>query len=409
MSDIAIKVNNLSKLYQLGTARSTSLRETLVNKWNLLAGRKESGREDFWALKDVSFEIKRGEAVGIIGKNGAGKSTLLKVLSRITEPTRGRIEIEGRIASLLEVGTGFHPELTGRENVYLNGSILGMTRREIKSKFDEIVEFSGVAKFIDTPVKFYSSGMYVRLAFAVAAHLEPEILIIDEVLAVGDAEFQKKCLGKMGEVTGQGRTVLFVSHQMAAVSALCQKGILLKGGKVVQHGPIRDTIDYYQQNMATSTHEFDMPLPVLKNSLGYAEKVFIEDEFGSPCSVLPTGKAFQIRVRFTVAERVPHFIVGIGFTTMDDLPIRTVWSKPSQLSAGTYEAVFREENVFFASGKYKINVGLSVREQAIYYNDSRVHCEFADYIDKEVAVAAGVGFIISPMAVQITKLNLEPI
>lgn len=237
MSDIAIKVENLSKLYQIGTQKSGSLRESLLDKWRWISGRKESTTtEEFWALNDVSFEIKQGEAVGIIGKNGAGKSTLLKILSRITEPTKGRIEINGRVASLLEVGTGFHPELSGRENIYLNGTILGMTRREIKAKFDEIVAFSGVEKFIDTPVKYYSSGMYVRLAFAVAAHLEPEILIIDEVLAVGDAEFQKKCLGKMGEVAGKGRTVLFVSHNMQAINQLCQSCILLKKGQIAYQG-----------------------------------------------------------------------------------------------------------------------------------------------------------------------------
>ena len=198
--------------------------------------------EDFWALKDVSFEVRQGEVIGIIGRNGAGKSTLLKILSRITEPTEGRVTLSGRVASLLEVGTGFHPELTGRENIFLNGAILGMTRAEIAQKFDEIVAFAGTERFLDTPVKRYSSGMYVRLAFAVAAHLEPEILIVDEVLAVGDAEFQQKCLGKMGEVAHSGRTVLFVSHQLAVVENLCQLGLLLDRGRVVKHGPIRDVI-----------------------------------------------------------------------------------------------------------------------------------------------------------------------
>jgi len=207
--------------------------------------------EEVWALKDVSFEIKRGEAVGIIGRNGAGKSTLLKILSRITEPTTGRVTIKGRVASLLEVGTGFHSELTGRENIYLNGTILGMTRAEIKKKFDEIVAFSEVERYLDTPVKRYSSGMYVRLAFAVAAHLEPEILVVDEVLAVGDAEFQKKCLGKMGDVAQEGRTVLFVSHNMVAVHQLCQSGIVLKQGIVSFLGDIKNTINQYVQDVRT--------------------------------------------------------------------------------------------------------------------------------------------------------------
>lgn len=244
MSDVAIKVENISKLYHIGAKRSGSLRETIAHAFGRKS-KEEIAAEEFWALKDVSFEIKRGEAVGIIGKNGAGKSTLLKVLSRITEPTKGRIEINGRVASLLEVGTGFHPELTGRENIFMNGTILGMTRREIKVKFDEIVDFSGVEKFIDTPVKHYSSGMYVRLAFAVAAHLEPEILIIDEVLAVGDASFQRKCLGKMGEVTKEGKTVLFVSHNLSQIRSLCQSGILLASGSVSCVGSISKTIKHY--------------------------------------------------------------------------------------------------------------------------------------------------------------------
>jgi lipopolysaccharide transport system ATP-binding protein len=208
--------------------------------------------EEFWALKDVSFEVKRGDRIGIIGRNGAGKSTLLKILSRITEPTTGSVRIKGRVASLLEVGTGFHPELTGRENIFLNGAILGMGRVEIKKKFDEIVAFAEVEKFLDTPVKRYSSGMYVRLAFAVAAHLEPEILVIDEVLAVGDTLFQKKCLGKMEDVSKEGRTLLFVSHNMATISSLCQKAMLLDGGQLVKQGPASNVIlEYYSQGMAS--------------------------------------------------------------------------------------------------------------------------------------------------------------
>lgn len=212
-----------------------------------------SSKEDFWALKDINFEIKQGEVVGIIGRNGAGKSTLLKILSRITEPTTGRITLKGRVASLLEVGTGFHPELTGRENIFLNGAILGMHRHEIKAKFDEIVAFAEIEKFLDTPVKRYSSGMYVRLAFAVAAHLEPEILIVDEVLAVGDAQFQAKCLGKMQDVArGSGRTVLFVSHNMGAVKSLCGRGLMMSRGQIIQSGPVEDVIATYLRQAHTS-------------------------------------------------------------------------------------------------------------------------------------------------------------
>ncbi len=217
--------------------------------------------EEFWALRDVNFEIKRGEVVGIIGRNGAGKSTLLKILSRITEPTKGRVEIRGRVASLLEVGTGFHPELTGRENIYLNGAILGMTRSEVRRKFDEIVAFAEIEKFLDTPVKRYSSGMYVRLAFAVAAYLEPEILIVDEVLAVGDAEFQKKCLGKMNKIAGGGdRTVLFVSHNLSAVTALCRTAIYLNQGSLVQMGSVYDVVKAYRSVSSTSS-QFQRELP----------------------------------------------------------------------------------------------------------------------------------------------------
>ncbi|NJL47609.1 MAG: ABC transporter ATP-binding protein [Leptolyngbyaceae cyanobacterium SM2_5_2] len=260
MSDTVIQVENLGKKYvighqQEGHSRYVALRDVLTDGVKSLGHRLRHPRkprpnpyrEEFWALKDVSFEVKQGEVVGIIGRNGAGKSTLLKILSRITEPTTGRVRLRGRVASLLEVGTGFHPELTGRENIFLNGAILGMSRTEINRKFDEIVEFAEVSRFLDTPVKRYSSGMYVRLAFAVAAHLEPEILVVDEVLAVGDAAFQKKCLGRMEAVSKEGRTVLFVSHNMAAINNLCRMGILLANGKVISNAKVAIVIDKYIQ------------------------------------------------------------------------------------------------------------------------------------------------------------------
>lgn len=260
MSEPIITVENLAKCYRLHheqRERYTALRDVIARKVRGIfkpassIQHPASSDEDFWALKDVSFEVKQGEVVGIIGRNGAGKSTLLKVLSRITEPTKGRITLRGRVASLLEVGTGFHPELTGRENIYLNGAILGMTKAEIRSNFDEIVAFAEVEKFLDTPVKRYSSGMYVRLAFAVAAHLEPEILIVDEVLAVGDAEFQRKCLGKLSEVaTGGGRTVLFVSHNMVAVQSLCSSVVLLSGGKIFAKGDTKSMVHQYSTELS---------------------------------------------------------------------------------------------------------------------------------------------------------------
>ncbi len=249
MSNLAIKVNDIGKQYNIfgEVNRYQTLREKITETLrsplkNLL---HPTGSETFWALRNISFDVERGTVVGVIGKNGAGKSTLLKILSRVVEPTEGSAEIRGRVGSLLEVGTGFHPELTGRENVYLNGAILGMKRAEIDRKFDEIVAFSEIEQFIDTPVKRYSSGMYMRLAFAVSAHLEPEILIVDEVLAVGDAEFQKKCLGKMSDVAGEGRTVLFVSHNMSAVSRLTSECIILEHGKMVMRAPTAEAVDYY--------------------------------------------------------------------------------------------------------------------------------------------------------------------
>jgi len=272
-----IKVEHLYKQYRLGQVNTGTLSHDLNRWWSKMLGKEDpyqkitetndrtsrQGSDYVWALEDIHFNVQQGDVFGIIGRNGAGKSTLLKLLSKVTAPTKGSITLHGRVASLLEVGTGFHPELTGRENIFLNGAILGMTKAEIRAKFDEIVAFSGVEKYIDTPVKRYSSGMYVRLAFAVAAHLEPEILIVDEVLAVGDAEFQKKCLGKMKEVSGQGRTVIFVSHNMAAVKSLCTKGIVLDQGRVVYHGTASEAVTaYYALNASKLTshlvaHDFD--------------------------------------------------------------------------------------------------------------------------------------------------------
>lgn len=283
MTDVMIKVDGLGKKYIISHERRqgyTALRDVITNKVKGLIKKSDfTSQEDFWALRDVNFEIKEGEAVGIIGRNGAGKSTLLKILSRITEPTHGRIELNGRIASLLEVGTGFHPELTGRENIFLNGAILGMSQIEIKRKFDEIVDFSGVEKFLDTPVKRYSSGMYVRLAFAVAAHLEPEILVVDEVLAVGDAEFQKKCLGKMNDVSkNEGRTVLFVSHQINAIKAICNKGILLNSGTVKMVDKIDNVIAEYLKAGAAANAYWQNENSAFKSDIFEPLKLYVVDE-----------------------------------------------------------------------------------------------------------------------------------
>jgi homopolymeric O-antigen transport system ATP-binding protein len=299
-----IRATGVSKQYRLGgpVRRSNSLRESIVE--SLQRRRKAAAEEQdtlFWALDNVSFELGRGEVLGLIGRNGAGKSTLLKVLSRITEPTAGRIELHGRIASLLEVGTGFHPELTGRENVYLNGTILGMRKREIDRKFDEIVSFAEVERFIDTPVKRYSSGMYVRLAFAVAAHLEPEILVVDEVLAVGDAEFQKKCLGKISDVAHAGRTVLFVSHNMAAMRGLCPRALLLSRGRVVLDGGTEDVIAEYLSTMSAGIRSCDEWVVRSRGDRVVIDAVELLVD-GSPTTAVQSGDPCSIRLHYRVLD-----------------------------------------------------------------------------------------------------------
>jgi lipopolysaccharide transport system ATP-binding protein len=316
MSDTAISIENLGKRYTLGRqrAKGDGMRHAIESAvrapiaW--LKKRRNEGRREaeFWALRNVSLNIKRGDVVGIIGQNGAGKSTLLKLLSRITEPTEGRICIDGRIASLLEVGTGFHQELTGRENIFLNGAILGMTRAEIVRKFDEIVAFSEVEEFLDTPVKRYSSGMYVRLAFAVAAHLEPEILIVDEVLAVGDSAFQKKCLGKMGSFAESGRTVLFVSHNLDAVRSLCKTGVWLKNGNVQMNGPAGEVIDAYLSSVSQEN-------PFSCENLDYGltiEKVALKNDSGKACGVFCPGEDLVVEISYTAQRRIEKPIIALG-------------------------------------------------------------------------------------------------
>lgn len=319
-----ISVENLSKVYRLGQIGTGTLSYDLQLWWakmrgkpnpRLRIGEVDHGNmdgEDLWALNDISFEVKQGEVLGIIGKNGAGKSTLLKILSRITAPTSGRVRVKGRIASLLEVGTGFHPELTGRENTYLNGAILGMSQGEIDRKFDEIVDFSGVEKFIDTPVKRYSSGMYVRLAFAVAAHLEPEILLVDEVLAVGDVEFQKKCLGKLGDVAGEGRTVLFVSHNMTAVLSLCPNAYLLNRGRVVYHGETSDVISLY---LESSSARADIPLNEREDrgGNGLVKLTSLQINNGDGDAIIRCGDGLQITLCYKSMQKVsdPAVLINI--------------------------------------------------------------------------------------------------
>ncbi|HVU38135.1 MAG TPA: ABC transporter ATP-binding protein [Opitutales bacterium] len=334
MSDPIIKVDNLSKSYWIkhqlnprnrGVPQYERFSEVLSNalqapfRRGRAANEPNAGREEFWALKDISFEVQRGEVIGIIGRNGAGKSTLLKILSRITEPTTGRIEIDGRVASLLEVGTGFHPELTGRENIFLNGAVLGMSRVEIRRKFDEIVAFAEVEKFLDTPVKRYSSGMYVRLAFAVAAHLEPEVLVVDEVLAVGDIQFQKKCLGKMQTISRQeGRTVLFVSHNMRAIATLCTSCAYLEGGRLLSCGRTKDIItEYLQKN--SSAQVLARSLENLPRERNYGKHIqFLDIEMVPPATGagLTMGDPLVFNLRARCLNHLTQVFFGLG---IDDI------------------------------------------------------------------------------------------
>ncbi|MDJ1175411.1 ABC transporter ATP-binding protein [Roseofilum capinflatum] len=329
MSEPIIRVENLGKKYLIRHQQQepyTALRDVITNGVKSLGctlvkgGRKKlesPSREEFWALKDVSFEINRGDRVGIIGRNGAGKSTLLKILSRITEPTTGRINIKGRVASLLEVGTGFHPELTGRENIYLNGAILGMSKVEIKKKFDEIVAFAEVEKFLDTPVKRYSSGMYVRLAFSVAAHLEPEILIVDEVLAVGDLQFQEKCLGKMEDVGKDGRTVLFVSHQMGMISQLCSKALILEKGKISKEGSVEKIISSYINSLTDKKSNTYKGIELNSNRTKsmWISEIGIYNTSGQPISEIMHTESITVKVECKIQEFIKGVMIGI--TTKD--------------------------------------------------------------------------------------------
>jgi lipopolysaccharide transport system ATP-binding protein len=325
-----IRARGVGKQYRIGAREQgyTTLRETIVGAasapFRRLRGGGGSAGEIMWALKDVSFDVAPGEVVGVIGRNGAGKSTLLKVLSRITKPTTGEVDIYGRVGSLLEVGTGFHPELTGRENIFLNGAILGMRRAEIARKFEEIVAFAEVEKFLDTPVKRYSSGMYVRLAFAVAAHLEPEILIVDEVLAVGDAQFQKKCLGKMSDVAKEGRTVLFVSHNMVAVKSLCQRALLIEAGRVSCDGDVDQVVDSYLTAGTDMSQTGVIPddAPRLY-STGEAKfrSIQLMDDSGRPVSQLYLGQPFRIVLTLDVVKEIRDGVIEVDVATRDGSPV----------------------------------------------------------------------------------------
>ncbi|MEX0777519.1 MAG: ABC transporter ATP-binding protein [Phycisphaeraceae bacterium] len=376
MSRPAIQVNQLTKQYRIGVREqaATTFREAAVNSlltpWRRLraAGGHGNGHgvseadSRFFALRDVNFHVQPGETVGIIGHNGAGKSTLLKILSRITEPTSGEVRLRGRVASLLEVGTGFHPELTGRENVYLNGAILGMKKAEIERNFDRIVAFAEVDRFLDTPVKRYSSGMYVRLAFAVAAHLEPEILIVDEVLAVGDAAFQKKCLGRMGSVAHAGRTVLFVSHNMGAVRALCRRAVWLHQGQARMDGPAAEVVDAYLRTLSTA-HEGRIDVHESPRQHGWGDQLRITGVVLNDGEPVRHGEPLEARLEYQTTTEVTDASLGLGFATLDGVRLVTIDTDLEDerrvgLPAGRRGAVqLRIERFDLQPGSYLIDIG----------------------------------------------------
>jgi lipopolysaccharide transport system ATP-binding protein len=380
-----IQVEELNKQYHIGAQAASgysTLREALVGALNAplkrLRGNGNAKRDNtIWALKDVNFEVMEGEVVGVIGHNGAGKSTLLKILSRITEPTSGQVALYGRVASLLEVGTGFHPELTGRENIYLNAAILGMKRREITRKFDEIVAFAEIEKFIDTPVKRYSTGMYMRLAFAVAAHMEPEILLVDEVLAVGDAAFQKKCLGKMEDVAKEGRTVLFVSHNMTAMRSLCTRGFLFEGGRLRKSGPVHECIDEYLSSAANDEScdvlTADLPRP----SLGVDEegalritRVRLESPLEQ--AILKTGEPLSLAVEFQTDRTLNDVVFGFTVKSSDNVLLFECRSSDSlgriaQLPAGQHSIRANLARNPLNPGLYSLSVGARCESKGLDY------------------------------------------
>jgi lipopolysaccharide transport system ATP-binding protein len=378
MSRSAIRVRSLGKRYRIGAHPRTykTMRDRIASAFRFprhssIATAEERGSErSFWAVRDMSFQIPEGEVVGVIGRNGAGKSTLLKLLSRVTEPSEGEIELTGRVGSLLEVGTGFHPELTGRENIFMNGAILGMTKSEIVRKFDAIVDFAEVENFIDTPVKHYSSGMYLRLAFAVAAHLEPEILIVDEVLAVGDAAFQKKCLGKMDQVSRQGRTVLFVSHNMVAVEKLCTRGILLDRGRVVFDGAARDAIDAY---LTPADSDPGQDLDRSGRRAGSGEVRITCYELLKPTGkLIRAGDPFAIRLHFECQRPVKHPAFAISILTRSGLHLFSIYTSDLEYhiseiaSAGFIDLEIHSPNLL--AGVYSLHFGIADEVTGQWYD-----------------------------------------
>jgi lipopolysaccharide transport system ATP-binding protein len=411
MSDVVIRAERLSKLYRIGQREKfTTLRDVISrtftapfrlwfknNQNEIIPNHQPLTSDNYiWALKDVSFEVKKGEVVGIIGRNGAGKSTLLKILARITEPTEGYAEVRGRVGSLLEVGTGFHPELTGRENIYLSGAVLGMKKREIDRKFDEIVAFAEMEKFIDTPVKYYSSGMYVRLAFAVAAHLDPEILLVDEVLAVGDAAFQKKCLGKMGDVAKEGRTVLFVSHNMAAIENLCTRAFLLDNGRIIYSGDTRSVIQTYLQTMSQISY---ISLQNQSNRTGTGRIRFtyfhVEDTNGKKLQIIQSGQDVIFVFGFECKESGRLSNVDFNFTICTITGERLI-TFHTDLTNQTFPKVPSKGEVCCYIPKFPLTSGRYIIYAEIEVNgiDADFPKDGVGYIDVEDGDFYGTGRIV---------------
>jgi|SRR5579883_1846407 lipopolysaccharide transport system ATP-binding protein len=373
MTDLAIVARGLGKKYSLRQREtSTLLRDQMVSFFRSpLRHLRRNPQETFWALKNVSFDCRPGEVIGLIGRNGAGKSTLLKILSRITRPTEGWADLRGRLGSLLEVGTGFHSELSGRENTYLSGAILGMSKQEIDSKFDAIVEFSELSQFIDMPVKHYSSGMYVRLAFAVAAHLEPEILLVDEVLAVGDSAFQEKCLGKMNEISGTGRTIIMVSHNMGAITQLCKRCLLIDKGRIVEDGATHATVSKYLASFTSDSTSVEYPADSNPASPAVTLRIWIADQSGQPIGSVDVRKGFQVGIKVLV--RKPSTGLDVGFRIDNSLKIPIFTSNMSQamgrndlLNLGENTFLIPVKGNFLAPDLYSLTVGLHRPNQEIY-------------------------------------------
>ena len=385
MSDYAFIVENIGKQYRIGAEinRSPTLRDKLVDIGNwpkrALKGEWRRKYETFWALKNISFEVKKGQVLGVIGRNGAGKSTLLKILSRVTEPTEGQAIVNGRVGSLLEVGTGFHPELTGRENIFLNGAVLGMKRADIERKFDEIVEFSGVGKFIDTPVKRFSSGMYLRLAFSVAAHLEPDILIVDEVLAVGDAEFQRKCLGKMDDVSKDGRTVLFVSHDMSAILRLTDEAIVLDKGKIIMRAPTQEAVDFYMSSRLSQAGErtwMEDEIPA-KAAPFKPIAIRIKDKEGRVVEAARSAESLTVEIEYELEQEIKGLRVGIYLQTSQgaymfaafDTDMKENYEKFSVRKSGRYISRCKIPAHFLNERKYVLGMNASSYRVKSYFQD----------------------------------------